>query len=56
MPFKSKAQQGMMFHLQSIGKLKPGTAQEWASKTDFNHLPLHKRAHIEELKKKGKKK
>lgn len=33
MPFKSKAQQGKMFELQKEGKLKPGTAEEWASAT-----------------------
>lgn len=57
MPFVSKAQQRKMFSLQSQGKLKPGTAKEWASHTDFSHLPekLHERAHIEELKKKRKK-
>ena len=42
MPFVSKAQKGMMFHLQEEGKLKPGTAEEWARATpDIRGLPKH---------------
>ena len=38
MPFKSKAQQRFMFAAEARGDIKKGTAEEWASKTDFSHL------------------
>lgn len=52
MPFKSKAQQRMMFHLQSAGKLKPGTAEEWAHATkNVKKLPehVHERARAKKM-------
>ncbi len=33
MPFKSKAQERKIAELEAQGKVKPGTTQEWASKT-----------------------
>jgi hypothetical protein len=40
MPFKSKAQQRKMFSLEEQGKLKKGTAEEWAKETpDIKKLP-----------------
>lgn len=39
MPFKSKAQQRKMFWMKSHGKLPGVDLKEWASKTDFKHLP-----------------
>lgn len=39
-PFRSKAQQRLMFAKQSRGELKPGTALEWAHATpDIKGLP-----------------
>ena len=54
MPFKSKAQSRKFFAMESRGEIPKGTAEEWASKTDYSKLPLHKRAHIEQLKKRKK--
>lgn len=42
MPAKSKAQLGKLFELQKQGKLKPGTAQEFARATpNISKLPAH---------------
>lgn len=51
MPFVSKAQQRFMFAKH------PGIAKEFASKTDFSHLPEHvkKKALHEAAKKTNKK-
>lgn len=39
-PFKSKAQMKKLFSLESEGKLKPGTAEEFARATpNINKLP-----------------
>lgn len=40
MPFKSKAQQRKMFELEKEGKVKPGTAEQWAKETpNISKLP-----------------
>ena len=39
MPFKSKAQQGLFFAKEAKGELPKGTAEKWASETDFSKLP-----------------
>lgn len=42
MPARSKAQLGKLFVLQRQGKLKPGTAQEFARETpNIKALPEH---------------
>lgn len=42
MPARSKAQLGKLFVLQRQGKLKPGTAEEFARETpDVSNLPEH---------------
>lgn len=43
MPFKSKAQQRLMFAKESRGELKKGTAKRWAHETrDIKKLPKRK--------------
>ncbi len=50
MPFKSKAQQRLMFAKEARGKLPKGTAEEWAHETkNIKKLP-------EKVKKKKAKK
>jgi len=52
MPAKSKAQLKKLFILEKQGKLKKGTAKEWANATpNIKALPTHVKK-----KKKGKKK
>jgi hypothetical protein len=42
MPAKSRAQLGKMFELEKEGKVKPGTAKEWADATpNIKKLPQH---------------
>lgn len=44
MPFKSKAQQRMMFAKEARGEVKKGTAKRWAHETkDMKHLPERKK-------------
>lgn len=38
-PFKSKAQMRKMFELEKQGKVKSGTAMEWAKNTSMKKLP-----------------
>lgn len=39
MPFASKKQARFLFAKQARGELPKGTAEEWASNTDFSKLP-----------------
>ncbi len=42
MPAKSKSQLSKMFVLEKEGKVKPGTAKEWADATpNIKKLPQH---------------
>lgn len=42
MPAKSKAQLKKLFVLEKEGKLKPGTAEQWACETpNIKKLPQH---------------
>jgi hypothetical protein len=44
MPLKSKAQMGMLFHLQEQGKLAPGKAEEFVRETpSIKALPQYAR-------------
>lgn len=43
MPFASKLQQRLMFAKQARGELPKGTAERWASETDFENLPEKKK-------------
>lgn len=52
-PFKSKAQQRKMFELEKQGKIKSGTAEQWAKETpNIDKLPERKNPvrSIEQLK------
>ena len=52
MPFKSKAQQGMIGHLEDIGEVPEGTTKHWGDVTpDIKNLPEH----VSDKKKKHKK-